>query len=102
MRNAQVTQANGTAERDAAAEMLADAVRFAGAHETETGRLCHSLKLQASADGESVMFVDVDERKVGIQREYRYEITIGNLIALIRSRGEALPEGNPTRSSDAE
>lgn len=28
--NAQVTQANGTAERDAAAAMLADAARFAG------------------------------------------------------------------------
>jgi hypothetical protein len=28
--NAQVTQADGTAERDAAAEMLADAARFAG------------------------------------------------------------------------
>ncbi|WP_408583164.1 hypothetical protein [Paraburkholderia tropica] len=70
-------------------------MRLLTQHETQTGRLCRSLKLQASADGKSAVLVDVDARKVGIQREYRYEITISDLIALIRSRGEKLPGGKP-------
>lgn len=60
-------------------------------HDAETGRLVRSLHLQASADGKSVLLIDFDERKVGIQREYRFEITIGGLIALIRAHGAETP-----------
>ncbi|ASW04455.1 hypothetical protein CJU94_40520 (plasmid) [Paraburkholderia aromaticivorans] len=60
--------------------------------ETDTGRECRSVRLQASGDGKSVILVETDERKVGIQREYRFEITTGELIALIRGRGAELPE----------
>ncbi|WP_408373158.1 hypothetical protein [Paraburkholderia aspalathi] len=56
-------------------------------HEVETGRLCRSLRLEASNDGKSVILVETDERKAGIQREYRFEITTGDLIALIRAQG---------------
>jgi hypothetical protein len=60
-------------------------------HDTETGRLFRSLYLQASDDGKSVLLIDFDERKVGIQREYRFEITTGELIALIRAHGAETP-----------
>lgn len=56
-------------------------------HETETGRLCRTLRLVANEDGKSVLLVETDVRKVGIQREYRFEITTGELIALIRAEG---------------
>jgi len=59
-------------------------------HDVETGRLCRSLTLRASMDGKSVVLMELDERKVGIQREYRYEITTGELIALIRAHGAEL------------
>jgi len=38
-------------------------------HEADTGRLCRSHSLQASDDGKSVIFIETDELKVGIQRE---------------------------------
>ena len=58
-------------------------------------RLCRSLRLEVSDDGKSVILVDLDERKVGIQRECRFEITTGELIALIRAHGAELPGENP-------
>jgi hypothetical protein len=63
-------------------------------HEVDSGRLCRYVTLRASADGKSVLMIEVDERKVGIQREYRYEITTGELIALIRVQGTELPGEN--------
>jgi len=63
-------------------------------YETATGRLCRSLRLSASEDGKSVRLIETDERKVGIQREYRFEITTGELIALIRAHGAELPGEN--------
>ncbi|NPT61459.1 hypothetical protein GNZ13_44775 [Paraburkholderia sp. 5N] len=63
-------------------------------HETETGRLCRSRLLVASEDGRSVLLIETDERKVGIQREYRFEITTGELIALVRAHGAELPGEN--------
>ena len=70
-------------------------------HEAETDRLCRSLRLEASDDGKSVILVEVDERKVGIQREYRFEVTTGELIALIRAHGAELPGENHVRPADA-
>ncbi len=70
-------------------------------HETETGRLCRSLRLEASEDGKSVLLVEVDDRKPGIQREYRFEVTTGDLIALIRAHGAELPGENHVRPTDA-
>lgn len=70
-------------------------------HEVETGRLCRSLRLRASEDGKSVQLMECDERKAGTQRDYRFEITTGELIALIRSHGTEMPEenqGNPAHA----
>lgn len=71
-------------------------------HEVKTGRLCRSLTLRASEDGRSVQLIECDERKAGTQREYRFEITTGELIALIRSHGAEVPgenRGNPAYSA---
>jgi hypothetical protein len=70
-------------------------------HDSENGRLCRSLHLRASEDGKSVLLIDIDERKVGIQREYRFEITTGDLIALIRAHGAELPGENHVCSAEA-
>lgn len=70
-------------------------------HETKTGRLCRSLRLEASDDGKSIVLIEIDERKVGIQREYRFEITAGDLIALIRAHGAELPGENHVGTADA-
>ncbi|VVD31175.1 hypothetical protein [Paraburkholderia dioscoreae] len=69
--------------------------------DTETGRLCRSVHLQASGDGKSVLLVEIDERKVGLRREYRFEITTGELIALIRAQGAELPGENHVRTVEA-
>jgi hypothetical protein len=61
-------------------------------YETETGRLCRALRLVASEDGKSALLVGTDECKVGIQREYRFEITTGELIALVRATAPSCPE----------
>jgi hypothetical protein len=55
-------------------------------HDPENQRLVRSVSLSTSADGKSVVLIEIDARKVGIQREHRYEITTGELIALIRAR----------------
>ncbi len=60
-------------------------------HDPETQRAVRSVGLSASADGKSVILAEIDARKVGGQREHRYEITTGELIALIRAHGAELP-----------
>ncbi len=55
------------------------------------GRELRSLRLEATGDGKSVLLIEVDERKPGIHREVRYEITPAELIATIRSHGAELP-----------
>ncbi|KMY86566.1 ATPase involved in chromosome partitioning [Candidatus Paraburkholderia calva] len=64
----------------------------------DTGRLCRSVSLKASDDGKTVLLIEVNERKVGIQREYRFEITTGELIALVRAHGAELPGENHVRT----
>jgi hypothetical protein len=49
------------------------------------------LRLESATDGRAVVLVEVDERKPGIHREMRYEITPSELIAVIRAHGVALP-----------
>lgn len=46
-----------------------------------------------------MILVEIDERKVGIHREYRFEITTGELIALIRAHGAELPGENHFRNA---
>ena len=74
-------------------------------HDSETGRLCRALLLVASEDGKSVLLVETDERKAGVQREYRFEITTGELIALVRAEGiemrAELPGESHVRTADA-
>lgn len=70
-------------------------------HESETGRLCRSLQLSASEDGKSVLLIETDKRKAGTQREYRFEITTGELIALVRAHGAELPGENHVRGTDS-
>jgi len=48
------------------------------------------LRLEPATDGRAVVLVEVDERKPGIHREMRYEITPSELIAVIRAHGVAL------------
>jgi len=60
-------------------------------HDPGNQRLVRRVSLSASADGKSVVLTEIDARKVGIQREHRYEITTGELIALIRAHGAELP-----------
>ncbi|CDY73890.1 ATPases involved in chromosome partitioning [Caballeronia glathei] len=68
-------------------------------HEIESGRLCRSLSLRASHDGKSVLLIEMDERKAGIQREFLHDITTGELIALIRAHGAELTgEGHVSKA----
>jgi hypothetical protein len=67
-------------------------------HEAETGRLCRSLSLEAGDDGRSVVLVELDERKAGIPREHRIEMTTSELIALIRVHGVRRAERVPVSS----
>ena len=67
---------------------------FSGTHGTlsllteidpQTETINRTMRLEASADGRSVLLVAVDMRKLGSQREWRAEITPEELIALIRA-----------------
>ena len=69
---------------------------FSGAHGTlsllteidpQTETINRTMRLEASADGRSVLLVAVDMRKLGSQREWRVEITPEELVALIRAHG---------------
>ena len=73
-----------------------DSPHFSGAHGTlsllmeidpQTEAIDRTIRLEASADGRSVILVDLDARKLGSQREWRVEITPEELIALIRAHG---------------
>jgi hypothetical protein len=57
----------------------------AGAREVRT------LRLEATEDGKGILLIEIDERKPGIHREVRYEITPAELIAAIRAHGAELP-----------
>jgi hypothetical protein len=73
-----------------------DSPHFSGAHGTlsllteidpQTKTTNRMMRLEASADGRSVLLVALDMRKLGSQREWRVEITPEELIALIRTHG---------------
>ncbi|WP_107709332.1 MULTISPECIES: hypothetical protein [unclassified Paraburkholderia] len=49
-----------------------------------------ALDQESATDGRAVVLLEVDERKPGIHREMRYEITPSELIAVIRAHGVAL------------
>jgi hypothetical protein len=55
-----------------------------------SGREVRSLRLEAAEDGKSILLIEIDERKPGIHREVRYEITAAELIAAIRAHGAEL------------
>lgn len=55
-----------------------------------SGREVRSLRLEAAEDGKSILLIEIDERKPGIHREVRYEITPAELIAAIRAHGAEL------------
>ena len=56
-----------------------------------TSTVRRTVRLEAAVDGTSLLLIDVDSRRSGIQREVRYEITPAELIAVIRARGAELP-----------
>jgi Mrp family chromosome partitioning ATPase len=56
-----------------------------------TAAVRRTVRLEAALDGKSVLLIDVDTRKPGIQRAVRYEITPAELIAAIRAHGAELP-----------
>ncbi|HEY1611988.1 MAG TPA: hypothetical protein VGG24_22190 [Paraburkholderia sp.] len=60
-------------------------------HEDVSGREMRSLRLESTPDGKSILLIEVDERKPGIHREVRYEITPAELVAAIRAQGAELP-----------
>jgi hypothetical protein len=53
-----------------------------------------TVRLEANADGSTLLLVDIETRKSGAQREVRYEITPAELIAMIRAEGAELPSEN--------
>ncbi|TDN70961.1 hypothetical protein [Paraburkholderia sp. BL10I2N1] len=55
-----------------------------------TGEDVRVLRLGAAEDGKALVLVDFDERKAGIHREIRSEITVRDLIAAIRTYGAEL------------
>lgn len=55
-----------------------------------SGREVRSLRLETAEDGKSILLIEIDERKPGIHREMRYEITAAELIAAIRAHGAEL------------
>ncbi|HLX01679.1 MAG TPA: hypothetical protein VKS80_06135 [Trinickia sp.] len=54
-------------------------------------REVRSLRLEVTTDGKGILLIEIDERKPGIHREVRYEITPAELIAAIRAHGAELP-----------
>jgi Mrp family chromosome partitioning ATPase len=60
-----------------------------------------TVRLEASADGKSLLLVDVDGRKPGLHREMRVEITPAELIAAIRAHGAELPGENHADAADS-
>ncbi|MFM0674446.1 hypothetical protein [Paraburkholderia sediminicola] len=56
------------------------------------GSPVRTLHLESSTDGKGVLLIEVDERKPGIHREVRYEITPSELVAAIRSHRTPLRE----------
>lgn len=67
-----------------------------------TASVRRTVRLEAAADGKSLLLIDVDARKPGIHREVRYEITPAELIAAIRAQGNELRADLPgERHADA-
>ncbi len=60
-------------------------------YDDASGQEVRSLHLESSDDGKAVLLIEIDERKPGIHREVRYEITPAELIAAIRAHGAKLP-----------
>ncbi|MEJ0003936.1 MAG: hypothetical protein WDN30_10750 [Pararobbsia sp.] len=56
-----------------------------------TGQDVRVVRLEATEDGKAVLLVDINEKKPGIHRDIRYEITAAELIAAIRAHGAELP-----------
>jgi hypothetical protein len=54
-------------------------------YDDATARELRSLRLESTEDGKGILLIEVDERKPGIHREVRYEITPAELIAAIRA-----------------
>jgi hypothetical protein len=65
-----------------------------------TASVRRTVRLEATPDGKSLLLIDVDSRKPGVQREVRYEITPAELIAAIRAHGAELPGENHAEASD--
>lgn len=57
------------------------------------------VRLEAAADGRTVLLIDTDLRRPGILRETRHEITSAELIALLRAHGAELPGENHVNST---
>jgi len=66
-------------------------------YDEASGQEVRSLRLEPAADGKAVLLIEIDERKPGIHREVRYEITPAELIAAIRAHGAELPGEQHTR-----
>jgi Mrp family chromosome partitioning ATPase len=60
-------------------------------YDEASGQEVRSLRLEPASDGKAVLLIEIDERKPGIHREVRYEITPAELIAAIRAHGAELP-----------
>ena len=53
----------------------------------QTETIKRTIRLEASADGRSVLLVALDTSRLGSQREWRVEITPEELIALMSAHG---------------
>jgi hypothetical protein len=66
-------------------------IELSTSYDDESTRLTRSIQLAASEDGKTLRLIDVDERRLGIQRAFRFEIAVDELVALVRANGAELP-----------
>jgi hypothetical protein len=55
-----------------------------------TEMIRRSAHLEAAPDGKTVLLIDIDSRRLGLNRKVVYEIVPGDLIAVLRARGAEL------------
>ena len=66
-------------------------IELSTSYDDDSTRVTRSIELAASEDGKTLRLIDVDERRLGIQRAFHFEIAVDELIALVRPNGAEFP-----------